>query len=240
MSETNEFEQLNKLNSLLKDMDERGLVLTLSAFAEESLGYALSAFMMKNKSGAKLLDGFNAPLGTFSSRIQAAHALGIVTEDQYEDLEHLRKIRNHFSHTWQPVSLDSSPARDHVDALCYSYFEDVFPVARRDKLRSSIGSLLLEVQVVTNELSEKSSGAKVIGSRVTTYAGKDPKETTAKCVGRIREIDDDIDRSVGKERDFHMMLRERWIGKLELVAALSSPSDRADVLEVIQKIRMQR
>lgn len=240
MSVDNVFEELNKLNELLIDMDDRGLALTLAAFAEESLGHALAAYMMKNKSGAKLLDGFNAPFGTLSSRIQAAHALGIVTEDQYQDLERLRKIRNHFSHTWKPVSLDSTPASDHVDAMCYSYFDDTYPADRKEKLRSSASALLLEVQVVTNQITEKMIGAKVIGSRVTTYERGEPKKATSKCVNRIKEIDVDIARSSGKERDFHKMLRERWIGKLELVAALATPKDRPAVMDELQKIINQR
>lgn len=240
MSRDNVFERLNKLNELLTGMDDRGLVLTLAAFAEESLGHALAAYMMKNKSGAKLLEGFNAPFGTLSSRIQATHALGIVTEDQYQDLEHLRKIRNHFSHTWKPVSLDTSPASDHVDALCYSYFDDTYPADRKEKLRSSISALLLEVQVVTNQINEKKIGAKIIGSRVVTYVQGEPKEAAARCVNRIKEIAVDITRSSDKERDYHEMLRERWIGKLELVAALANPRERPEVIEELQKILKKR
>lgn len=237
MRAQNEFEKLNKLNGLLVNMDDRGLVLTLAAFAEESLGHALAAYMLKNKSGTKLLDGFNAPLGTLSSRIQAAHALGVVTEDQYQDLEHLRKVRNHFSHTWKLVNLDSPPASDHIDAMCYSHFNDNYPANRKEKLRSSASALLLEIQVTTNQIIAKMNGAKIIGSRVTTYEKGDSIVVTEKCINRIKEININISNSTGAELEFHKMLRDRWIGKLELTAALATPTDRVVVIDALKNIR---
>jgi DNA-binding MltR family transcriptional regulator len=237
MRDNNTFEKLNKLNELLVNMDDRGLVLTLAAFAEESLGHALAAYMLKNKSSTKLLDGFNAPLGTLSSRIQAAHALGIVTEDQYQDLEHLRKVRNHFSHTWKLVNLDSPPASDHIDAMCYSHFDDTYPANRKEKLRSSASALLLEVQVTTNQIIEKNNGAKIIGSRVITYAQGESKAATAKCINRIKEIDANIASSTGAELDFHKMLRDRWIDKLELVAVLAAPDERLVLIDKLKNMR---
>lgn len=236
----NVFYKLNELNSILIEMDDRGLALTLAAFAEESLGGALSAYMLKNKSGAKLLEGFNAPLGTFSSRIQATHALGIITEDQYQDIEHLRKIRNHFSHTWKPVSLDCTPISDHIDDMCYSFFDDTYPATRRDKLRSSASSLLLEIQVATNQINQKRIGAKIIGSRVMTFAPGETQEATEKCIQHIEAIKQDISRTYGKEREFHIRVKERWVDKLELVEALAPAKKRPDVHALVQKFRLEQ
>lgn len=74
----------------LHSLGERGLVLSLSTFAEDVPGVLLKAFMARGVTTEQLLDGFNAPLGTFSGRIKAAHSLGLIMEEQFEDLERKR------------------------------------------------------------------------------------------------------------------------------------------------------
>jgi hypothetical protein len=81
-------------------LDERGLILALAAFAEEALGDLIKAFMIPGSPAKQLLEGGNAPLGTFSARIKMAHSLGLVTKRQYADLDRLRRIRNAFAHNW--------------------------------------------------------------------------------------------------------------------------------------------
>jgi mannitol operon repressor len=44
--------------------------------------------LIEGKSASKLIDGFNAPLGTFSARIEAAFAMGILDETEYRELNH--------------------------------------------------------------------------------------------------------------------------------------------------------
>ncbi|WP_241522926.1 hypothetical protein [Chimaeribacter arupi] len=97
VKESNPFNDLNILNGYLDSLDERGLILSLAAFSEDSLGKLLSEFMRDSKTSKDLIEGFNAPLGTFSSRIKACYSLGLITDKQYNDLEILRKVRNKFS-----------------------------------------------------------------------------------------------------------------------------------------------
>lgn len=149
------FGGINQLMGTLKDLDERGLILVLAAFAEDSLGELLKAFMLPNKASEKLIQGFNAPLGTFSSRIQAAYALGLVTTEQFEDLEHLRKIRNEFSHTWKPLSFADEPIAGHISAINHSPADDEFPATPIAKVRMSLSFLLIELQVMTDQISKK-------------------------------------------------------------------------------------
>ena len=46
----------------------------------------------------KLVCGGNAPLGTFSARIAACLALGLITSSEKQDLNIIRGIRNEFAH----------------------------------------------------------------------------------------------------------------------------------------------
>ncbi len=46
----------------------------------------------------RLVEGFNAPLGTFSTRNTAAFSLGLISEREFKEIEILRRIRNRFAH----------------------------------------------------------------------------------------------------------------------------------------------
>ncbi len=80
------FGPLNRLTDTLHDHDERGLMLSLAAFAQEALGRLIEAFVLPVEASKDLLTGFNAPLGTFSSRIKASYALGLINEEQFRCL----------------------------------------------------------------------------------------------------------------------------------------------------------
>ena len=77
---------------------ERGQVLISCSFLEDTLGRMLKSFLVKSESSNKLLTGFNAPLSTFSARIKACNAMGLLTNDEMMEIEIHRKIRNKFAH----------------------------------------------------------------------------------------------------------------------------------------------
>lgn len=64
------FGRLNSLIGLLGDEDDRGLVLSMAAFAEDILGRLIRAFLLDVKAAEEIVSGFNAPLGTLSARIK--------------------------------------------------------------------------------------------------------------------------------------------------------------------------
>jgi mannitol operon repressor len=83
---------------LLQKESDRGKVLISTGFMEEQLKDVLLAFMLRGKASNDLLTSANAPLGTFSSRIAACYALGLVSENEHHDLTLVRRIRNDFAH----------------------------------------------------------------------------------------------------------------------------------------------
>ncbi len=83
---------------LLNSESDRGRVLISTGFLEEQLKEVLLAFMIEGSTVEDLIDGGNAPLGTFSSRIAACYGLGLISQDEYDDLTLIRKIRNDFAH----------------------------------------------------------------------------------------------------------------------------------------------
>jgi DNA-binding MltR family transcriptional regulator len=58
----------------------------------------LLAFFIERDSSLRLVEGFNAPLGSFSTRTAAAYALGLITPEEFKEAETLRRIRNRFAH----------------------------------------------------------------------------------------------------------------------------------------------
>jgi DNA-binding MltR family transcriptional regulator len=73
--------------------------------------------MVKGKVSDELLNGNNAPIGTFSSRIDSTFALGLIDCKEHRDLHLIRKIRNTFGHKWRGVAFEASPVSDYCDSL---------------------------------------------------------------------------------------------------------------------------
>lgn len=166
MDKDNLFNDLNKLNGYLDSLDERGLILSLAAFSEDSLGKLLSTYMLDNKASHELIEGFNAPLGTFSSRIKACFSLGLITEDQYKDLELLRKIRNKFSHSWEKISIEDKDISQQIQNLSFSRIDFECPKNNYEKIKKSISCLLVEIKINTSQIKKKNLKARLIGSHV--------------------------------------------------------------------------
>lgn len=97
-------EDLAKFVEELKKETDRGLPLVGTALIDEKLRDTLEAFFVTKRSASKLLDEFNSPLGTFSSRLEACFALGLIDEYEYSEINLLRKVRNEFAHSKHGVS----------------------------------------------------------------------------------------------------------------------------------------
>lgn len=83
---------------LLEKESDRGKVLISCGFLEEQLKQVLRAFMLEVSQAEELVEGGNAPLGTFNSRITACYVFGLLTQREHDDLHLIRKIRNDFAH----------------------------------------------------------------------------------------------------------------------------------------------
>lgn len=110
-------DEINSLFESLHEHDDRGLVLSIAAFAEDTLGLLLLSYLREPRTATELVEGFNAPFGTFSARIKGALVLGLIRKDQYRSLELIRRIRNKFAHNWTGVSLDRDDIADTIRQL---------------------------------------------------------------------------------------------------------------------------
>lgn len=107
---------LQRFKVLLDEINRespRGKVLVSASLLDDHLGEIIAARLVAHFAINKLITGFNAPLGTFSARITGALALGVISEDEYHDLEIIRAVRNHFAH-----QLKASFADDSIKDRC--------------------------------------------------------------------------------------------------------------------------
>ena len=167
-------DNLNRFMHLVHKQDDRAMVLSLAAFAEDTLGRLLLAYMVDCKQSKELVEGFNAPLGTFSARIKAAYAIGLLLRDQHDDLDIARKIRNVFAHDWEGVALERNDIQALIGQLhCHTFtsHKEPFKGTPRERLIEAVSTICCETRIHTARLiSGKNKSVPVVGFRL--YAGE--------------------------------------------------------------------
>lgn len=237
MDKDNLFNDLNKLNGYLDSLDERGLILSLAAFSEDSLGKMLLTFMLDNKASKELIEGFNAPLGTFSSRIKACFSLGLITEGQYKDLELLRKIRNKFSHSWENISIDDKDISQKIQNLSFSRIDFECPKNNHEKLKKSISCLLVEIKVTTSQIKKKHLKARLVGSNVNIRFTGNYEVQVNDIKRKIETIKNDLTSHDKKIKSFALHTANLLIERLPYVQLDHDdldifPDQLVDILEI--------
>lgn len=144
------FLEVNHFMELLRHEDERGLVLSLAAFSDEALARLIQAYLREGEAVRKLTTGFNAPLGTFSSRILMAHALGLISDEQKSDFDYLRKIRNEFAHNWEGVSFATKKVADLASNIRPINLKDFTDQPLHFQLQAKITMTLVVLEVATH------------------------------------------------------------------------------------------
>lgn len=94
-------ERLRKFDAFLPILNAespRGAVLIAAAYIDEQLKDVIRSFLVDGEDAKKLFDGVNAPVGSFSARIAAAAAMGLIAESERDDCNIIRRVRNEFAH----------------------------------------------------------------------------------------------------------------------------------------------
>ncbi|UZE46996.1 transcriptional regulator [Rhodopseudomonas sp. P2A-2r] len=128
---------------------DRGIALVLTSFLDKILGEVLCAFFIDNEATKLLLVGFNAPLGTFNSRVAACHALGLISDDEAGRINIMRKVRNEFAHE---IGVNFNEGR--VKDLCNNLAADS-ATKPRDKFTHAGISILIPLLSRPKEVAEK-------------------------------------------------------------------------------------
>lgn len=107
------------MSAFLKEFQtetDRGAALVGAALLDSRLERLLLSHMLAGKVADDLVKGGNAPLGTFSARINATYAFGLITTAERQDLNLIRGIRNEFAHSEHGLTF----ADQKIVGLCSS------------------------------------------------------------------------------------------------------------------------
>lgn len=97
---------------------DRGAAIIGAVLLHQRLGQRMRAFFIDDSTKVDdLLEGPLATLGSIASRIRASHCMGLVSEDEYHDLEVIRKIRNMFAHELHALSFSDKKVEDKCAEL---------------------------------------------------------------------------------------------------------------------------
>ncbi len=105
---------LYELRDQLVQESDRGLCLLAIGRMDNVLTEFLQLKLLGSKTFKRDLFNNNGPLGTFSSKIKMCLAMGLISNGYYQEIEVMRKIRNIFAHSDQPITFESK----EVETLC--------------------------------------------------------------------------------------------------------------------------
>jgi len=91
-------ERASQGSHVLRSESDRGCALVAASMLDSTLASVLRCFFIDED---KVVDGLldqGRPLATFSSRVDTARAIGLISHDLYADLHVVRRIRNAAAH----------------------------------------------------------------------------------------------------------------------------------------------
>ncbi|MDM8173466.1 hypothetical protein QT327_03680 [Olivibacter sp. 47] len=109
--------RFDKFINELKQESDRGAAIFAATFFEYKLKEILRELLNDAPSTKNLLEDANGGLNTFSAKINICLSLGYITRNEYNALNHLKKIRNQFAHNFD-FQFSFSDAK--ITALCKS------------------------------------------------------------------------------------------------------------------------
>jgi DNA-binding MltR family transcriptional regulator len=154
---------MNYWNALFREFEkesDRAAVILTASIADELLhGLVAARLVPVSSSNDDLFDGANAPLGTFSARIEIAYRLGLISGKFARDLHLIRRIRNDFAHNIQGCSFDDAKVKSRVVELNNSHgiitnspkqFKK--PLSVRDQFLEGCSWMIYCLETIINEV----------------------------------------------------------------------------------------
>lgn len=114
-----------RFKHLLHELDsesDRAAVILAAAMLDELLLDLLRSSLSPCPSGKdELLDSPNAPFGSFSTRINGCHRIGLITTTFAKDLHIIRRTRNEFAHNISGATFAMPRIQARISSLCSSH-----------------------------------------------------------------------------------------------------------------------
>jgi hypothetical protein len=107
-------------NEFEKESDRAAVILTASLFDHAITQLLRITFVPAPVSEDQLFDSPNAPLASFSAKINMAYRIGLISKQFCRDLHLIRAIRNNFAHNVSGCTFENASVRSRVLELAKS------------------------------------------------------------------------------------------------------------------------
>ena len=109
----------------LKRESDRGCVLILASDVENRLAQMLKDMFQKSnqlsRREKKNIFDYTGPLGTFSSKIYLAKAIGLIDSILHDDIQKIRSIRNMAAHSDESFSLSNDDVKQTIASMHFDH-----------------------------------------------------------------------------------------------------------------------
>lgn len=151
--------ELTEFLTLFSKENDRGTALLAGSIVDDLLGEILMTFLIDNKISEELLNEPNSPLNSFYSKTKLSFALGLIDQEEYDEINLIRNIRNEFAHQWKHLTFDDN------SVLKYSLkLRERFPIVNekqnKSRMRYIYSIIVLTMELITRKeyiLKEKRS-----------------------------------------------------------------------------------
>ncbi|MGL5693198.1 MAG: MltR family transcriptional regulator, partial [Peptostreptococcaceae bacterium] len=110
-------ENLKAINKEIDEGSDRAVGILCGSILEEQLKKILKTFLVKDIKVEKEFLGGKGAISTFESRIIACYSMGLIDDTEYKNLEIMRKIRNKFAHSFEPIDFNNQAVKDLCNNL---------------------------------------------------------------------------------------------------------------------------
>lgn len=110
-------QEVISFRTLLTEETDRGCALMAAAYLDVALEKLIKANLVNNERVTKEVFAHNGSLGSFSSRINFAYLLGLISNTTRGNLNILRKIRNDFAHIASSISFKTPAISSRCNEL---------------------------------------------------------------------------------------------------------------------------
>lgn len=113
-------EDVKYFSEFLKEFQEetdRGAALVGAALIDDRLDRLLRSHFIECREVSELLDGGEAPLGSFGAKAKATFCLGLITGLEYKECDVIRRVRNEFAHKLHGLNFQNQKVKDLCNNL---------------------------------------------------------------------------------------------------------------------------
>ena len=153
------------LDEFAKETDRAGVIISASML-DQVLETVLRSYLSPTSSSDdELFDSPNAPLSTFSSRINMCHRLGLISPRLCRDLHIIRRIRNQFAHNITGCTFEAPGVRNRILELTRSTgvcdniprLRQAIPEGPKSEFQLSVSMILTYLWMQAEQISQLSS-----------------------------------------------------------------------------------